>query len=131
MSPGALDPAIPIVLLASAPWDTPAPVNVHQIARRLGARGHRVLFVESTGLRPPALRSGHDRRRVVARLRSAFAAPREGAPGVRVLSPLAVPAWYSPSMLKNASESTPMKARISSSEWVAASRERLSGVSMP
>lgn len=95
MSGGALDPAIPIVLLASAPWDTPAPVNVHQIARRLGARGRRVLFVESTGLRSPSLRSGHDRSRVVARIRAAFAGPRPVAPGVHALAPLAAPAGWS------------------------------------
>lgn len=95
MSAGALDPATPIVLLASAPWDTPAPVNVHQIARRLGARGGRVLFVESTGLRSPSLRSGHDRQRVVARIRAAFAGPRPVAPGVHALAPLAAPAGWS------------------------------------
>ncbi len=94
MRAGALDPAIPIVLLASAPWETLAPVNVHQIARRLGARGRQVLFVESTGLRSPSLGSGHDRSRVVARLRSAFSGPRPVAPGVHALAPLAAPAGW-------------------------------------
>ncbi len=50
----SLDPGVPLVILASAVWDTPAPVNAHQIARRFAARGHPVLFVESTGLRAPA-----------------------------------------------------------------------------
>ena len=61
-------PHVPIVVLASACWDTPARVNCHEIAERFARRGHPVLFVESTGLRSPALRnSAHDRRRVLQR----------------------------------------------------------------
>jgi glycosyltransferase involved in cell wall biosynthesis len=84
---------VPIVVLASAPFETPAPVNAHQIARRFAARGHRVLFVESTGLRRPALlRSPQDRRRVWARARGFLRGVREAAPGLHVLAPLALPA---------------------------------------
>jgi glycosyltransferase involved in cell wall biosynthesis len=79
---------VPIVLAASAGWETPAPVNAHQVARRLAARGHRVLFVESVGLRPPApLASGHDLRRILARLRGFAAGVREVEPRLFVLSP--------------------------------------------
>jgi glycosyltransferase involved in cell wall biosynthesis len=74
---------------ASASWETPAPVNAHQVARRLAARGHPVLFVESVGLRAPApFASGHDLRRIAARLRSAAAGVREVEPGLHVLSPV-------------------------------------------
>jgi len=84
-----LDPAVPVVLAASASWETPAPVNAHQVARRLAARGHRVLFVESVGLRPPApLASSHDLRRTLARLRGFAAGVREVAPRLHVLSPV-------------------------------------------
>lgn len=87
----SLDPGVPLVLVASAVWDTPAPVNVHQIARRFAARGHRVLFVESTGLRSPSARSSHDLRRVAGRLRRVGSGPREVLPRLFVLGPLALP----------------------------------------
>ncbi|MBW2242547.1 MAG: glycosyltransferase [Deltaproteobacteria bacterium] len=87
----SLDPGVPLVLVASAVWETPAPVNVHQIARRFAARGHRVLFVESTGLRAPKVSSSHDVQRIWARLRKLGAGPREVAPGLFVLGPLALP----------------------------------------
>ncbi|MCP3986890.1 MAG: glycosyltransferase family 1 protein [bacterium] len=87
----SLDPGIPLVLVASAVWDTPAPVNVHQIARRFAARGHRVLFVESSGLRGPSVSSSHDLQRIAARLRKLGGGPREVAPGLFVLGPLALP----------------------------------------
>lgn len=84
-----LDPTVPVVLAASASWETPAPVNAHHVARRLAARGHRVLFIESVGLRPPApLASPHDLRRTVARLRGFAAGVREVAPRLYVLSPV-------------------------------------------
>lgn len=87
----SLDPGVPLVLLASAVWDTPAPVNAHQIARRFAARGHPVLFVESTGLRAPALAAPHDLRRIAARLRNFVGGVTATADGVHVLSPLALP----------------------------------------
>ena len=116
MSAGAGAREIPIVLLASAPWATPAPVNVHQIARRMAARGHRVLFVESTGLRSPALLgSGHDRRRVWARLRGWLRGARPAGENLWVLSPLALPAGW------------PAPLRALSERWLARSVARCAG----
>jgi len=86
-----LPPEVPIVIAASASWETPAPVNVHQVARRLAERGHRVLFFESTGLRAPSLGSGQDRTRILARLRALGARPREVAPRLWVASPWPLP----------------------------------------
>ncbi len=115
-----LPPSVPIVILASAPWETPAPVNVHQIARRLAARGHKVLFVESTGLRGPSLRSPHDRGRVLARLRAAGRGPRRLAEGLFALAPLALPADW------------PVPARMLSDLWVAGQvRRALRRLAMP
>jgi len=85
-----LSPDVPIVLAASAGWETAAPVNVHQIARRLAARGHRVLFVESTGLRPPAS-AGRDWRRVGERVAGFARGVREVEPNLSVLSPVVPP----------------------------------------
>ncbi len=93
--PGAKPPglatSVPIVLLASACWQTHTPVNVHQIARRFAARGHRVLFVESTGLRGPRLRSPHDVRRIRQRLAHWPAGARRAGENLWVLAPLALP----------------------------------------
>jgi hypothetical protein len=85
-------PDLPVVLGASASWETPAPVNSHQVARRLAGRGHRVLFVESTGLRSPApIRAPHDLSRMLRRLRGYFGGLRQVAPNLEVLSPIALP----------------------------------------
>ncbi len=94
---GGLDAAIPFVLAASACWDTPTPVNAHQIARRLADVGHRVLFVESTGVRSPALAaSAQDRRRIQRRLANWWGGPRRVADHLDVLSPLSLPWGWPP-----------------------------------
>jgi hypothetical protein len=96
---------VPFVVLASAVWETTNPVNAHQIARRLAAAGHRVLFVDSSGLRAPALLgSAHDRRRVLARLTRGLAGARAVAPNLWVLSPLTLPAGW-PEPLRTLSQS--------------------------
>jgi glycosyltransferase involved in cell wall biosynthesis len=84
-------PRVPVVILASAVWEGPGPLNAHQIARRLAERGHPVLFVESTGLRAPAARAHADRARVLARLAGFLRGVREAAPRLHVLAPLALP----------------------------------------
>jgi glycosyltransferase involved in cell wall biosynthesis len=97
-----LPPDVPIVVLASAPWKSVGRLNCHHLATRFASCGHRVLFVESTGLRSPAvLGSGHDRSKVVARLadfaRGQIEGPREVAPNLWVVSPLAAPwGWPEP-----------------------------------
>lgn len=87
-----LPASVPLVVLASACWDSPSRVNCHEIARRFAARGHQVLFVESTGLRAPALRaSSHDRRRTLHRPWSWLRGARRVEPNLFVVSPLALP----------------------------------------
>jgi len=93
---------VPIVVLASAPWKSVGRLNCHHLATRFAARGHRVLFVESTGLRSPSvLGSGHDRGKVARRLagfvRGLVEGPREVSPNLWVVSPLAAPwGWSEP-----------------------------------
>ena len=41
------------VVLATADWDHPLWTNKQHTALRLVENGHRVLYVESLGLRPP------------------------------------------------------------------------------
>ncbi len=101
---GELSTDVPIVVLASAVWDTTNPVNAHQLARRLAAAGHKVLFVDSSGLRAPALvGSAHDRRRVLARVSRGFGGARQVAPNLHVLSPLTLPAGW-PEPLRSVSQ---------------------------
>ncbi|HTO54353.1 MAG TPA: glycosyltransferase [Myxococcota bacterium] len=102
--PAELSREIPFVLLASAVWDTTNPVNAHQIARRLAGAGHRVLFVDSSGLRAPAFGSAHDRRRILNRLARGLGGARPVAANLDVLSPLTLPAGW-PEPLRSLSQS--------------------------
>jgi glycosyltransferase involved in cell wall biosynthesis len=77
-----------IVCVGFADWDTELWTNQHHLMSRL-ARGNRVLFVESLGLRQPQL-AGRDLRRIARRLRRGVAPPRP-VDGLHVLSPLVVP----------------------------------------
>lgn len=83
-----------IVLLGSAPWQTPGPLNCHHIAQRLAA-DNRVLYIESPGLRTPSLASGSDLHRIARRLRSwvreRWCGPTEVAPNLHTIAPLIAP----------------------------------------
>ncbi|MCU0606101.1 MAG: glycosyltransferase [Candidatus Edwardsbacteria bacterium] len=70
-------------------WDQD-PLSKHHIMRRL-AGPNRVLWVDSIGLRRPALRAG-DAARAARKLRAFWGSRlREALPGLHVLSPLALP----------------------------------------
>lgn len=84
-----------ILLVSTADWDNPYWTNKQHVAVELNARGHRILYVESQGLRRPTA-TAKDFTRIVRRLRRAFAAPREVRPGLWVWSPLAIPLQQSP-----------------------------------
>lgn len=77
------------VVVATADWDNPLWTNKQQLSSRWGADGHRVLYVESLGLRRPAV-SGRDLGRMWRRLKRANRV-RRAAPGVWVFSPLVIP----------------------------------------
>ncbi|HEX6459540.1 MAG TPA: glycosyltransferase [Thermoleophilaceae bacterium] len=78
-----------IVCVGCADWDTEIRTNQHHLMSRLG-RDHRVLFVESLGLRQPQL-AARDLRRALNRLVRGIAPPRLADDGVYVLSPLVLP----------------------------------------
>ena len=79
-----------ILLIATADWDHPLWTNKQHVACSLAARGHRVLYVESLGLR--AIQpTGRDWARVWKRLRRALQSPRPVRPGIWVCAPLVVP----------------------------------------
>lgn len=88
-----------ITLLATADWDHPLWTNKQHVASILAELGHRVLYVESLGLRPPrqagrALGSS-DRGRIWRRLRNGLLPPRQVRPRLWVWSPLVLPGAHS------------------------------------
>jgi glycosyltransferase involved in cell wall biosynthesis len=83
-------PGQAIVLFSTADWKWPYWTNKQHIAARLGARGFRVLYVESIGLRLPGANI-RDLSRICGRLWRATGAIKEVQKNVWVLSPLTIP----------------------------------------
>ena len=86
-------PGQAVVLFSTADWYWPYWTNKQHIAARLGARGFRVLYVESIGLRRPGANST-DLVRMWRRLRRAVSPVREVQKNVWVLSPLTIPGGH-------------------------------------
>ena len=80
-----------VVLLATADWDHPFWTNKQHVASALADLGHRVLYIESVGLRPPRLEA-QDVRRIWRRLRRGLRPPRRVQARIWVWSPLLIPA---------------------------------------
>lgn len=79
-----------VVVLATADWDHPLWTNKQHVAVSLAAEGHRVLYVESLGLRSVQA-TGRDCSRILKRLRRGLRGPRRVRPGIWVWSPLVLP----------------------------------------
>lgn len=79
-----------IVLLSTADWDNPFWTNKQHVAVELARRGHRVLYVDSLGLRRPAA-SAQDLGRMGRRLLRALRPPRRVRERLWVWSPLVIP----------------------------------------
>ena len=62
------------VVLATADWDHPLWTNKQHTALSFVDAGHRVLYVESLGIRPPRI-GGADRTRILRRLRRMLQLP--------------------------------------------------------
>ena len=78
------------VVLATADWDHPLWTNKQHTAVSLAELGHRVLYVESLGLRPPRPGTA-DLPRILKRFRRLLRLPREVRPGLWVWSPPVIP----------------------------------------
>lgn len=78
-----------IIILSTADWNHPLWTNKQHTALALAHEGHRVLYVESLGLRTPRV-AGRDLRRILRRVRRMVQLPRQVAPRVWVWSP---PVW--------------------------------------
>jgi glycosyltransferase involved in cell wall biosynthesis len=84
-----------IVIFSTADWHTRYWTNKQHAANTLAACGHRVLFIETIGIRQPRLRSGGDMARMWTRLRgglrSLLKGPKRARQSLWVMSPLAFP----------------------------------------
>jgi glycosyltransferase involved in cell wall biosynthesis len=83
-------PKTDIVLLSTADWDNPFWTNKQHVAVELARRGHRVLYIDSLGLRRPSA-SSQDFGRILKRLLRALRPPRRVRERVWVWSPLVIP----------------------------------------
>ncbi len=83
-------PGQAVVLFSTADWYLPYWTNKQHIAARLGARGFRVLYVETIGLRRPGVNS-RDLARIWRRLQRAWRPIKEVQKNVWVLSPMTIP----------------------------------------
>lgn len=91
-----------ILVLGTADWSQAIPTNQHYVVREL-AKGARVTFVESIGLRRPQFKL-RDISRIWRRLTRRGASPnarRDLPPGVDVLSPRVVPLHKWPFTIAN------------------------------
>lgn len=79
-----------IVLLSTADWDNPFWTNKQHVACELARTGHRILYVESLGLRRPSA-SAQDLSRIWRRLKRGLTPPKQVRPNLWVWSPLVVP----------------------------------------
>jgi glycosyltransferase involved in cell wall biosynthesis len=79
-----------VVLLSTADWDNPFWTNKQHVAVGLARRGHRVLYVDSLGLRAPGV-NAQDVRRMGRRVARAAAGARRVQDGIHVWSPLLLP----------------------------------------
>ena len=79
-----------IVLLATADWSNPFWTNKQHVAIELARRGHRVLYVDSLGLRRPSA-SRQDFGRILRRLARGLSRPRQVRDRLWVWSPLVIP----------------------------------------
>ena len=78
------------VLLSTADWDHPLWTNKQHVACSLADLGHRVLYVDSLGVRAPR-GDRSDAGRIVRRLKRGLRAPRKVRPNLWVISPLVLP----------------------------------------
>ncbi len=79
-----------VLFISTADWDNPYWTNKQHVAVELGRRGHRLLYVESQGLRRPTA-TGRDLKRIFWRLIKGLRAPRRVTTNVWVWSPLTIP----------------------------------------
>ena len=82
-----------ILILSTADWDNPFWTNKQHVAVELANLGHRILYIDSIGLRRPSS-SPQDLKRIFFRLLKCFKPPEKVHGNLWVLSPIFLP-FYS------------------------------------
>lgn len=67
------------------------PTGKHQIALQLAAKGHRILWIEGSGMREPSASSGADRSRIVGKLKTAAKGICKAQENIWRSAPLIIP----------------------------------------
>ncbi len=78
------------VILSTADWDHPLWTNKQHVAAALSDFGHRVLYIDSLGVRGPRV-DRSDFRRIFKRVMRGLRLPRKVRKGIWVVSPLVLP----------------------------------------
>lgn len=79
-----------IVLLSTADWDNPFWTNKQHVAVELARLGHRILYIDSLGLRRPSA-TARDFHRISRRLIKALKPPRQVRDNLWIWSPIILP----------------------------------------
>ncbi|HFP9402814.1 TPA: glycosyltransferase [Raoultella planticola] len=79
-----------IIVLSTADWDNPFWTNKQHVSMELSKRGHRVLYIESLGLRQPSINK-KDLTRIFKRLIKGIKPPRKVRDNIWVWSPISIP----------------------------------------
>ena len=79
-----------IILISTADWDNPFWTNKQHVAVELATIGHRVLYIDSIGLRRPSS-SPQDLKRIFHRIIKSFNFPKKVRENLWVLSPIVIP----------------------------------------
>jgi glycosyltransferase involved in cell wall biosynthesis len=84
-----------MLILSTADWDHPLWTNKQHLAVSFADMGHRVVYVESLGIRVPRIKGGRDFKRIARRLIRLFCPLRLRQERIWVLTPPVIPGLVS------------------------------------
>ena len=113
-----MPPPADVILFSTADWNSRYWTNKQHVASQLAERGHRVLYVETVGLRRPGLNRS-DAARIIARFQNRLSAAATVRENVWRLSPLTIPFGHR-SPLVTYLNGQHLRKRIA--RWMAANR---------
>lgn len=78
------------IIISTADWDNPFWTNKQHIAKTLGDMGHRVLYIDSLGMRTPTATPA-DFKRIFQRLHKLFCGIKHVENNIWIMSPFSIP----------------------------------------